>query len=139
MTLPNKLKLYFDGSCTKNPGGISGFSWRLLDENNVELAEDHGEVCRGPSATNNIGEWHAVMAGLKYLEKQKWSGDLQILGDSQLVICQLTGEYRVKKETLLPYHQESKRILKNMVWLATWIPREKNEECDKRSKVCEIL
>lgn len=133
--LPNKLKLYFDGSCLpKNPGGIAGYGWRLVDMDNKQLASDHGEVCRGPTATNNIAEWAAVLNGLKYLKDQNWNGEIEILGDSQLVIFQLTGEYKVRKETLLPYHTESMSLLKNWKWQANWVPREQNQECDNLSK-----
>lgn len=128
-------KLYFDGSCTPvNPGGVAGFAWRLLDENNQEIASDSGEVCRGPTATNNIGEWAAVTNGLKYLKEIEYTGELEIYGDSQLVIRQLLGEYKVRKETLMPYHKECMTILKEMKWDAIWIPREENEECDKLSR-----
>lgn len=128
-------KLYFDGSCMpKNPGGVAGFAWRLLDESEVEIASDSGEVCRGQEATNNIAEWAAVRNGLRFLQSLGYTGKVEIYGDSQLVIRQLLGEYRVKKETLIPYHKECLNILKTMEWEAIWIPREANEECDKRSR-----
>lgn len=135
MNIPNKIKLFFDGSCVgKNPGGIAGFAWRILDENNIELFSDHGEVCRGPNATNNVGEWAAVTNGLLFLKKQNWKGSLSIFGDSQLVIRQLNGEYAVRKETLLPYYKQSINLLQNLQWTATWVPREQNKDCDKLSR-----
>ena len=133
--LPGKLKLYFDGSCEpKNPGGIAGYGWRLVGMDGTEVKNDRGEVCRGMGATNNIAEWAAVTMGLRYLKEQKWHGDLEIYGDSQLVIRQLLGEYKVRKDTLIPYHKECIGMLEKWQWSATWIPREQNEECDKLSK-----
>ena len=133
--LPSKLKLYFDGSCEpKNPGGIAGYGWRLVDMDGNEVETDRGEVCRGPGATNNIAEWAGVTNGLQYLKDQKWTGELEILGDSQLVIRQLTGEYKVRKDTLIPFFEKSKALLEKWQWSATWIPREQNEECDRLSK-----
>ena len=133
--LPSKLKLFFDGSCLpKNPGGIAGYGWRLVDMDGNEVKTDCGEVCRGPGATNNIAEWAGVTNGLQYLKDQKWTGELEILGDSQLVIYQLLGEYKVRKDTLIPYFQKCKSILEKWQWSATWIPREQNEECDVLSK-----
>jgi ribonuclease HI len=136
--LPDKLKLFFDGSCEpKNPGGVAGYGWRLVDIDGNEVATDRGEVCRGPEATNNIAEWAAVTNGLRYLKQKEWRGTLEILGDSQLVIRQLLGEYKVRKDTLIPYHAECMGILKafeDSSWKATWIPREQNEECDRLSK-----
>lgn len=134
MDLPNKLDLYFDGSCLpKNPGGIAGYGWRLVSEGS-EVANDSGEVCRGEGATNNIAEWAALRNGLLFLKEKQWKGQLDIYGDSQLVIKQLNNEYRVKKETLLPYYNECHSLLKEINWTANWIPREKNNECDVLSK-----
>jgi ribonuclease HI len=100
----------------------------------TEVKTDRGEVCRGEGATNNIAEWAGVTNGLRYLKEQRWTGDLEIYGDSQLVIRQLLGEYKVRKETLQPYHRECMAILAKWQWTATWIPREQNEECDRLSK-----
>jgi ribonuclease HI len=133
--LPKELKLYFDGSCEpKNPGGIAGYGWRLCGMDDTEIKTDHSEVCRGPGATNNIAEWAGVTNALRYLKSQNWSGKLEIYGDSKLVICQLTGEYKVRKDTLIPYHVECMGMLKELDWSAHWIPREQNEACDRLSK-----
>lgn len=133
--LPSKLKLYFDGSCEpKNPGGVAGFGWRLCDKDGAEIKSDHGEVCRGPGATNNIAEWAAVTNGLNHLQDQCWSGIVEIYGDSQLVINQLNGTYKVRKDTLIPYHEKCMKLLENWTWTAKWIPREENSECDALSK-----
>lgn len=133
--LPSKLKLFFDGSCgPKNPGGIAGFGWKIYGMDGAEIKSDHGEVCRGPGATNNIAEWAAIRNGLRFLKDQKWSGTVEIYGDSQLVINQLNGEYKVRKDTLIPYYKECVDLLKTWNWTAMWICREQNEECDKLSK-----
>ena len=134
--LPAKLDLYFDGSCgPKNPGGTAGYAWRLVDPVTGDvLASDHGEVCSGPEATNNVGEWGAVRNGLRHLSQQNWEGELNIRGDSQLVIYQLIGKYKCRKETLIPYHEECMILLKKWQWDAHWIPREENQECDLLSK-----
>jgi ribonuclease HI len=131
----NKLKLFFDGSCMpKNPGGVARYAWRLLDNDSKEIAFSHGEVCRGPEATNNVAEYASVRNGLRYLKEKNWEGVLEIFGDSQLVIRQLLGEYKVRKDTLIPYHTECMELLKNIEWKAFWIPREQNEECDLLSR-----
>lgn len=126
------LTLYFDGSCTK-PGGTAGYGWRLLD-NGKEVAKDSGVVCEGPEATNNVGEWGAVRNALRYLKQKNWAGRLEIIGDSQLVIYQLTGRYKCRKETLIPYYEECKLYLDTIEWSARWVPREENRECDELSK-----
>ena len=50
------------------------------------------------------------------------------------MIYQLTGKYRVKKETLLPYYNACHELLAKWKWSAIWIPREENEKCDRMSK-----
>lgn len=133
--LPPKIKLYFDGSCLpKNPGGIAAYGWRITDENGNEICSHFAEECRGENATNNIAEWAGVLNGVKHIVKSNWSGHLEILGDSQLVIYQLMGKYRVKKDTLIPYHEECMSLLSGLQWSAKWIPREENEHCDNLSK-----
>jgi ribonuclease HI len=134
--LPDKLDLYFDGSCgPNNPGGTAGYAWRLVDPDTGKvLAQDCGEVCRGPTATNNIGEWGAVKAGLEHLAEKGWKGELNIRGDSQLVIYQLIGKYKCRKDTLIPFYEACMLILGDMQWDAHWIPREQNDECDRMSK-----
>jgi len=135
INLPSILKIYFDGSCMpKNPGGIAKYAYQILDENNNVLVSEAAEVCRGPDATNNLAEWNGVLHALRYLKSNNWRGKLKITGDSMLVINQLNGVYRVKKETLIPLHAESIQILDSMDWSADWIPREENQQCDKLSK-----
>lgn len=129
-----KLVLHFDGSCgPNNPGGTAGYGW-ILTDSSKEIARDSGVVCSGPEATNNVGEWGALRNGLRYLSDKGWTGELSIRGDSQLVICQLTGEYKCRKQTLIPYYKECILLLKNWQWDAKWIPREENEQCDSMSK-----
>lgn len=133
--LPINLVLFFDGACTKNPGGIASFGYKISCKTTGNLIHSHcGEVCRGAQASSNIAEWAAVRNGLLYLKDQKWSGTLEIYGDSKLVINQLTGEYKVRKDTLIPYYNECKSLLESLQWSATWIPRELNEECDRLAK-----
>jgi len=118
----------------KNPGGIARYGWRIVTKDGDELQAENGEVCRGHGATNNIAEWAALTHGLRYLKQNKWIGSLEIYGDSQLVIKQLNGEYKVKKKELAVYHQECVDLLQKLNWSANWIPREKNQECDNLSK-----
>lgn len=133
--IPKRIHLYFDGSIKgKNPGGIATYGWRILDEDNQEVAKGNGEALRGPNASNNVAEWAGCLSGLKYLKSNNWSGNLKIFGDSQLVIYQLDGTYRCRRETLIPYYKEAQAILSEWTWESIWIPREKNEFCDQYSR-----
>jgi ribonuclease HI len=118
----------------KNPGGTAKYAYQILDENDHVLVSHSAEVCRGPEATNNLAEWNGVLNALRYLKLNNWSGKLKIIGDSMLVINQLNGVYKVRKNTLVPLHAESISILNSMDWSADWVPREENQQCDKLSK-----
>lgn len=129
------VKIFFDGACTVNPGGVATFGYIIKCGNTGDvICRTSGEVCRGPTASNNIAEWASVTNALRFLKDQQWVGVLEIYGDSQLVINQLTGKFKVKKDTLIPYHKECKTLLQGLEWSAFWIPREENEECDTLSK-----
>ena len=133
------LRLHFDGSCAINPGGIARYGWRISDLDGTMIEYGHGEVCRGPCATNNVAEWAAVTFGLRYFMSTKWINDptkvsgLAIYGDSNLVINGLNRVWKVKKPHLQPYRDECLRLLKSYKWTADWIPREENDECDALS------
>lgn len=136
MKFPPKVVLYFDGSCLpKNPGGVARFAWVLLDADNMQkIGSYSGEECRGPLATNNIAEWAGLSCGVRYLKENGFSGELHIRGDSQLVIRQLNGEYKVRKRNLLPYFKAAISDLESMDWSAAWVPREENKEADALSR-----
>jgi ribonuclease HI len=128
-------RLYFDGACGPvNPGGVATFGWRLLGPDGRVLAVNSGEVCRGPGATNNVAEWQALVFALRYLAGQGWKGSLQIRGDSLLVINQLNGRWRCRKEHLRPYRGECLRLLAGIHWVAVWVPREENRGADALAK-----
>ena len=63
------------------------------------------------SATNNQAEYHAILKGIQLLREIK-ADDVEIFGDSMLVINQLVGEYECKDDILRLYHEECLRLLK---------------------------
>lgn len=124
--------LRFDGACTPNPGkGSWGFSFSIDDH----FYEESGR-CEG-TTTNNCAEWEALINGLMHIITH-WEdvGYLIIEGDSKLVIDQLTGEMKCKKDDMKAYCRVARTILNRMDchWMAKWIPREKNQNCDRLSK-----
>lgn len=127
--------IYFDGSCEPvNPGGTARYGYRVLDEHHDLIHQDTAIVCKGAGATNNVAEWAGVMNAIKHVVESGHKGPIEIYGDSKLVINQLNGQWKCKKEHLQPYLQESLKLLEGRVWSASWIPREKNQEADDLSK-----
>jgi ribonuclease HI len=132
--LPKHITLFFDGACTKNPDGIATYGYTITEPNEEILISNSGEACRGVGSSCNVAEYHALTAALRYLESMNWNGELQIYGDSKLVICQLNGEWKCKKEHLQIYLTECHTILSKWNWTAEWIPREQNRNADFLSR-----
>jgi ribonuclease HI len=124
-------RIYFDGACGPvNPGGIATFGWRFVAPDGRVLAYNRGEVCRGPGATNNVAEWHALLHAVRFLAERGWTGRLHIYGDSLMVIRQLNGRWRCNREGLRRCRDECRQLLTGIAWQAIWIPREENAETD---------
>jgi ribonuclease HI len=134
--LPSALRLFFDGLCEPNPGGVATYGWSLVEpETGKELAHGKGQVktTEGRSATNNVAEYYGVGHGLHYLKDQGWQGSLEILGDSQLVVKQLTGAWECHADGLRELLDRCRLRLTEVAtdWTAAWVPREQNTRADE--------
>lgn len=132
--LPANLIVNFDGACTKNPGGRATFSFIVkCGLTHKEIYTSTGEV-KSLFTSCNVAEWAGITSAIRYLKNAGWKGNLTIHGDSKLVINQLNGEWKCKKETLQPYLKDSRDLLEGMNWSAEWIPRAKNQSADTLSR-----
>lgn len=124
-----KFKLYFDGN--KTPQGTT-CSYVITNENGKVIVEEtlnlHNET------TVNEAEYSGLINGVKkllsYLNENNIpakSVEVEIYGDSQLVIKQLTNEYECKKPQLRILRSEVRNLLANFLsFQTTWIERNKN-------------
>jgi ribonuclease HI len=130
---------WFDGACEPvNPGGTASFGVVIKGEDGTVLLREHGVVGKGRAMSNNVAEYAGVLHILKYLAHRP-PGRATIRGDSNLVINQLSGRWRIKKGLYLSIATETKELLaclRGLGWQINfcWIPREQNEECDALSK-----
>jgi ribonuclease HI len=130
---------WFDGACTAvNPGGTASFGVIIKGENGNVLLREHGLVSKGKAMSNNVAEYAGALHILKCLAGRP-PGRVTIYGDSNLVINQLNGKWRVRKGLYLSIAIEAKELLAHLRGLGwqisfCWIPREQNEECDALSK-----
>ena len=131
--------VYVDGSVTGNAGGIVGYGWA------IEGTEEQGFGAAfqgGDSSTNNVAEYIAVAAALIHLLPSmdyKNVGSIIIRSDSELVVHQINGEWRVKHANLKPVaavvHMMIEELWNRGVTVtAEWIPREKNKVADDLSR-----
>jgi ribonuclease HI len=92
-----------------------------------------------PTVTNNQAEYEALLRGLQYL-REAVAVSVEIYGDSELVIKQLSGQYECKSDTLRNYYEECREILKSFrLVIVQHIPREHNEEANRWLKVLQVI
>jgi probable phosphoglycerate mutase len=96
---------YIDGGARGNPGP-AGYGVRIEDENG-QLIEEFSKPIG--IATNNVAEYHGLLAALRYALEHGHK-NLLIRSDSELLVKQMRGEYRVKNSGLVPLHQEARRL-----------------------------
>ena len=122
-----KAKLFTDGGARGNPGPAA-YGYVLEAEDGTVLAA-HGE--RIGVATNNVAEYRALVAGLeKAAELQV--GELEVVSDSELVVKQMKGEYKVKNEALRHLSVEAARLARRVGKVSyRAVRREQNELADR--------
>ena len=117
--------LQFDGACRGNPGPMA--IGVVLTKDGKKIKEISKRLGRG---TNNIAEWTALIEGLK-LAKDKGCKELEVRGDSQLIIKQVTGKYKVKSSNLIPLFNEAEKLCGNFDKIKfKWVKREDNSDTD---------
>lgn len=99
-------KLYFDGCSKGNPG--PGGAGAVLYKDEQEIWAD--SVFVGKRVTNNQSEYTGLIIGLNYVVNQTDIKELLVNGDSQLVIKQMRGEYKVNSANLLELHNTVKAL-----------------------------
>jgi probable phosphoglycerate mutase len=120
-------RLYTDGGARGNPGPAA-YAYVIEDDDGAVLAQ-HGETIG--VATNNVAEYRGLIAGLaKAVELGV--GRLEVVSDSELMVKQMRGEYRVKKAALQRLQQEAARNARAVGAVAyTHVRRAENELADR--------
>jgi ribonuclease HI len=122
-----KARLFTDGGARGNPGPAA-YAYVLEDEQG-ELLAAHGEAIG--HATNNVAEYRALVEGLR---KAASLGvhELEVISDSELVVKQMRGEYRIKNEALRELSVEAGRVAREVGSVRyTAVRREHNELADR--------
>lgn len=125
-------KLYFDGSCSFNPGGY-GKSAAILNsgEKTYSFTKSLGKF---PHMTCNIAEWEGFLLGIKECIKLGIR-ELLVYGDSELIVKQVTGEWACHAEHLIPFLEEWKGLSQKFDKISVnWIPRKANSLVDELTR-----
>jgi len=118
---------YTDGASRGNPGpAAAGFI--LTDSNGTQLQAKAFFLGRN---TNNVAEYIAIVKALEAAEKTG-AKSLMVFSDSELLVRQINGQYKVKSEQIRPLFQQAVEMLGRFEnWEIQHITREKNKEADK--------
>ena len=124
---PERLIIYTDGASSGNPGPAA-IGAVIQDGQGRVISRISRRIGR---ATNNQAEYRAIITALGEAVRLG-AGEVDIKSDSELVVKQLKGRYRVKKATLRPLYQEVVKLVGSLeAFSITHIPREQNREADR--------
>jgi len=122
----NSVTIYVDGASRGNPGpaGIGVVIEDGCGVPQVKVSAYIGET------TNNVAEYRALITGLREAARLK-ARHVDIRTDSQLLVEQVRGKYKVRSSNLRPLFQEVKELLAGFPSFAiVHIPREQNRAAD---------
>ena len=102
---PRRVTVYSDGAARGNPGP-AGAGVRIEDARGKRVSEAARYL---GEATNNVAEYRALILGLE-LARELGASDVELRADSELVIRQMTGEYRVRNVRLQELHRQAQAL-----------------------------
>src|SRR5207247_8769812 len=122
-----KAKLSTDGGARGNPGPAAyGY---VLEAEDGTVLDARGETIG--VATNNVAEYSGLVAGLRKAV-EVGVDELEVVSDSELIVRQMTGEYKVKNEALRELKEEAEDLADRLPRVSfTSVRREHNELADK--------
>jgi len=122
----SRFTVNVDGGARGNPGPAAiGVVLRDGGEVVGEVGETIGE------ATNNVAEYRALLRGIE-LATEHGATELELIGDSELVVRQVEGRYKVKNAGMKKLHEEVKRALRDLdSWSIRHVRRAENADADR--------
>ncbi len=102
---PRRVTVYSDGAARGNPGP-AGAGVRIEDARGRRVSEAARYL---GEATNNVAEYRALILGLE-LARELGASEVELRADSELIIRQMTGEYRVRNVRLQELHRQAQAL-----------------------------
>lgn len=125
--MSGRFRAGFDGGSRGNPGPAA-WGVVLLDEADRPVEGFAGTIGR---ATNNVAEYSALLEALT-LAADRGARDVTLLADSELVVKQILGEYKVRHPDLVPLHAEARRRAAAFsAFHIAHVPRARNKDADR--------
>ena len=128
MTAPaGLLQIHIDGGSRGNPGP-AGFGVYVQDASGAEVASLYGFL---GVATNNVAEYQGLIHGLRFA-LARGARQVHVFSDSELVVKQMDGRYKVKHENMVPLHREARALMARLPDVKlTHVRREQNKDADR--------
>jgi ribonuclease HI len=121
-----KVTVHVDGGARGNPGPAAIAA--VLTGEDGALLEERGE--RIGAATNNVAEYRALLLGIERAAALG-ADEVELVGDSELIVKQVRGEYKVKDPNLRELHRQVRTALERFRrWSVRHVRREENAAAD---------
>jgi ribonuclease HI len=121
------LRVNVDGGARGNPGPAAIAA--VVQDTTGEMLEERSETIG--MATNNVAEYKALLLGIQRAAALG-ARRLELIGDSELIVRQVKGEYKVKDEALRQLHDQVRKALEGFeTWSIRHVRRDDNAEADR--------
>jgi ribonuclease HI len=122
-----KVVVHVDGGARGNPGPAAIAA--VISEPGGDVIDESAE--RIGSVTNNVAEYRALLLGLERA-RALGADEVDVIGDSELVVKQVQGLYKVKHPSMRPLHAQARSALRDFArWSIRAVPRAQNERADE--------
>ena len=122
-----KVIVNVDGGSRGNPGPAAVAA--VATDPGGEVLAERGETIG--RATNNVAEYRAVLLGIE-LARELGADELELVGDSQLIVEQVRGNWKIKQEHLRELRAEVMKALEGVPrWSIRHVRRGENERADE--------
>lgn len=124
--MAGKLIVHVDGGARGNPGPAAAAC--VISTPDGDVLCEQNELLG--TTTNNIAEYRALLLGL-LTARRLGASEVEVIGDSELIAKQVTGEYKVRNAALRPLHREALQALAGFErWSIRTVPRADNADAD---------
>jgi len=125
---PLRLRVHIDGGARGNPGPAAA-AFVVRDASDGVVIHEKGLYLG--RATNNVAEYRGLLAALDYA-LAVGADEVEVLSDSQLLVKQMNGQYRVKSEGLKPLHEKALALCGRFASCTfRHVPRRENPDADR--------
>jgi ribonuclease HI len=125
--MAKRITVNVDGGARGNPGPSAVAA--VASDDSGEVLAERSELIG--EATNNVAEYRAMLLGIR-LAKELEAEEVELVGDSELIVKQVQGKYKVKQEHLRPLRAQVVEALSGLgAWTIRNVPREENARADE--------